>query len=384
MQNRQGLQAPLHRPFRAQVSGEPPGSPWGHLMARRGAGFWGALLGAAAPAPERFSLESLRDLHDVLQRNAVVTDANRDTVVEALRSIAELMIWGDQHDARFFDYFAENSLLAHFTAFLVQRSNRRGDVAKQVLQTLSILIQNIRSTTAIFYLFSNNHVNEIVALRFDFEDDEVLGYYINLLKTVSLKLNSSTVQFFYQDDGEHAAFPLYTEAVKFINHRDGMARSHSRHTHAAASGALPSRAARPQPAALVSQPAHAVDCHCPRNSAPRRWWPVPACRAGPGAAGACCGADADAQRVLDRGPGGAGVCGEPAGEQLFQRAGHLHRRAVRGARPRAPDIRGSPACGEGGAGAPGSAEDMRLQWISEPGPCPACDGRALAGLSRQT
>lgn len=52
----------------------------------------------------------------------------------------------------------------------------------------------------------------------------MLGYYINLLKTVSLKLNSSTVQFFYQDDGEHAAFPLYTEAVKFINHRDGMAR----------------------------------------------------------------------------------------------------------------------------------------------------------------
>ena len=142
-------------------------------MARRGHGFWGALLGPPPPPVERFSLESLRGLHDVLQRNAVVTDVNRDTVVEALRSIAELMIWGDQHDGRFFDYFAENNLLAHFTAFLQQRSNRQGDVAKQVLQTLSILIQNIRSTTAIFYLFSNNHVNEIVALRFDFDDDEV-------------------------------------------------------------------------------------------------------------------------------------------------------------------------------------------------------------------
>ena len=51
---------------------------------------------------------------------------------------------------------------------------------------------------AIFYLFSNNHVNDIVALRFDFDDDEVLGYYINLLKTISLKLNESTVQFFFQ------------------------------------------------------------------------------------------------------------------------------------------------------------------------------------------
>ena len=34
-------------------------------------------------------------------------------------------------------------------------------------------MQNIRSKTAIYYLFSNNHLNEIVAMRFDFEDDEV-------------------------------------------------------------------------------------------------------------------------------------------------------------------------------------------------------------------
>jgi len=94
---------------------------------------------------------------------------------------------GDQHDPRYFDYFAENNLIHHFAKFLEQKGNRRGDVAKQVLQTLSILIQNIRSTTAIFYLFSNNVVNEIVAMRFDFEDDEVLGYFINLLKTISLK-----------------------------------------------------------------------------------------------------------------------------------------------------------------------------------------------------
>lgn len=187
-------------------------------------GFWANLLGLPAER-ERFSLEELKHLHDVLQQNLVVTDANRELVVETLRSIAELMIWGDQHDPRFFDYFAENNLLHHFIKFLEQKGNRQGDVAKQVLQTLSILIQNIRSTTAIFYLFSNNMVNEIVAMRFDFEDDEVLGYFINLLKTISLKFNASTVQFFFHDDGETSSFPLYTEAVKFINHRDGMVRA---------------------------------------------------------------------------------------------------------------------------------------------------------------
>ena len=60
----------------------------------------------------------------------------------------------------------------------------------QVLQTLSIIIQNVRSETGIFFLFSNNHINNIVDLDFDFSDEEVLGYYISFLKTISLKLNA--------------------------------------------------------------------------------------------------------------------------------------------------------------------------------------------------
>lgn len=99
-------------------------------MAQR-SGWLGSLLGYAPPR-ERFSLEELKYLHDTLIRNRVVTDANRDLVVETLRSIAELMIWGDQHEPRFFDYFAENNVLQHFTQFLQKRSNRRGDVAVQV------------------------------------------------------------------------------------------------------------------------------------------------------------------------------------------------------------------------------------------------------------
>ena len=137
-------------------------------MAKRN-GFWASLLGSQ-PERERFSLEELKHLHDVLQQCSIVTDANREVVVETLRSIAgepppcspccqkffgkcscnyrqaamtkmqqwcdqccaELMIWGDQHDPAYFDYFAENNLLHHFAQFLQQRDNRQGDVAKQV------------------------------------------------------------------------------------------------------------------------------------------------------------------------------------------------------------------------------------------------------------
>ena len=112
------------------------------MSRRTGSWLGGFLLGGAEEEHvDRFSLDNLRYLRDVLIRNPVVTDANRDAVVETLRSIAELMVWGDQHDPRFLDYFLENNLLQHFTQILQQRANRRGEVAIQVLQTLSMLIQ---------------------------------------------------------------------------------------------------------------------------------------------------------------------------------------------------------------------------------------------------
>lgn len=134
---------------------------------------------------------------------------------------------GDQNDPSMVDYFLTNNVLAHFAQILQQRANRRGGVAQQVLQTLSILLQNVRTQQTVYYLFSNNHINDIVGMAFDFEDDEVLGYYINLLKTISLRLNEATVQFFFQagGPGTPASLPLYSEAVKFINHRDGMVRA---------------------------------------------------------------------------------------------------------------------------------------------------------------
>jgi Uncharacterised conserved protein len=135
----------------------------------------------------------------------------------------------------------------------------------QLLQTLSILIENIRHQNHIYFLLSNNHINSLITYRFDFEHEELLAYYVSLLKALSLKLNPSTVQFFYnnesrqrglaasaaasskgetvpkvQDPEETATspnnrrtaslssishdFPLYTEAIKFFNHKETMIR----------------------------------------------------------------------------------------------------------------------------------------------------------------
>lgn len=44
---------------------------------------------------------------------------------------------GDQHDASIVEYFLTENLLGHFHQILLQRTNRRGNVAMQVLQVSS-------------------------------------------------------------------------------------------------------------------------------------------------------------------------------------------------------------------------------------------------------
>ncbi|XP_055366602.1 protein CLEC16A isoform X2 [Betta splendens] len=166
------------------------------------------------------SLDHLKHVYNVLTKNTTVTDHNRNLLVETIRSITEILIWGDQNDSSVFDFFLEKNMFAFFLNILRQKSGRY--VCVQLLQTLNILFENISHETSLYYLLSNNHVNSIIVHKFDFSDEEIMAYYISFLKTLSLKLNNHTVHFFYNEHTND--FALYTEAIKFFNHPESMVR----------------------------------------------------------------------------------------------------------------------------------------------------------------
>ena len=58
------------------------------------------------------------------------------------------------------------------------------------------------------------HVNQLITARFDWDDEEILGYYISFLKSLALRLNAETVKFFFNERLQQ--FPLYIEAVRFF------------------------------------------------------------------------------------------------------------------------------------------------------------------------
>lgn len=84
---------------------------------------------------------------------------------------------------------------------------------------MSILIQNIDDKVKIckpyflnnlllVYIFGHSFMNELISFDYNFAiDDELVDYFVSFLKSLTLKLNEETVNFFFND--KFKTFPLY-------------------------------------------------------------------------------------------------------------------------------------------------------------------------------
>ncbi|KAG6518012.1 hypothetical protein ZIOFF_021413 [Zingiber officinale] len=177
----------------------------------------------------RFSLEELRYLTEELQKIEIVNDINEsfllknDLVIEMLRSIAELMTYGGQHDPSYFEFFMEKQIISEFVRIL--RISKPTNVSLQLLQTMSIMIENLADKNSIYYLFSNGHINQLITYSYDFQNEEILPYYISFLRAISRKLNKNTISLLVKTEKEEVvSFPLYFQAIQFAFHEDNMVR----------------------------------------------------------------------------------------------------------------------------------------------------------------
>lgn len=170
-----------------------------------------------------FSLAGFKYLTDQLEEYGTVNASDED-FVEILRLIAEVVTYGDQHDPSIFELFMEKQIMAQFVRIL--NISKNSGVTIQLLQTLSIMIQNLRSEHAIYYLFSNEYINYLITYQFEFENEELVPYYISFLRTISGKLDRNTISLLVKTQHDAVvSFPLYSEAIKFAHYKDTMVRT---------------------------------------------------------------------------------------------------------------------------------------------------------------
>jgi protein CLEC16A len=72
------------------------------MFSGRKPGSWLPWVGVKLPKSPH-SLDHLKFLYHVMSRNQNVTEQNKTLLVETLRSIAEILIWGDQNDSSVFE-----------------------------------------------------------------------------------------------------------------------------------------------------------------------------------------------------------------------------------------------------------------------------------------
>ncbi|KAJ1974580.1 Protein CL16A, partial [Dimargaris verticillata] len=157
-----------------------------------------------------------------LDRNMALFTPSSDTqlVIERIRQLSEVLIYCDRHYPELLGYFLEKQM--HHRFFGLLNKQMPIEVLLQFLQTLSIIVDSIKTENFMYYLLSNNYINKIIAFPFDVSNDEVLAYYVSFLKTLSLRLNPDTIHFFFNSKSYN--FPLYTSAIRFIDHEDTMVR----------------------------------------------------------------------------------------------------------------------------------------------------------------
>lgn len=152
-------------------------------------------------------------------------------LIESLRLLSEFLLYSDQNMlrdgkdcelGRFFDYFCEQNTLLLFLQMLECIDSTKLEI--QLLQTVSILLQNITSMTSLYYLLSNNYINMLIRYsKFRFgEDEEILHWYITLLKAFSIRMDCTTIQFFF--NAAQKTFPLYTTSLQYLQHSEMMIR----------------------------------------------------------------------------------------------------------------------------------------------------------------
>ena len=124
---------------------------------------------AAAPSA-KYSLQGLRQVYSELLTSHAESRAaraasrpppvgRRESLIETIRTISEIIIYGEQNIEQelIFDYFCEKNMLALLTDMM--KAPWSDDAVQcQIIQTVAILVQNVRNETSLYYLLSNNYV----------------------------------------------------------------------------------------------------------------------------------------------------------------------------------------------------------------------------------
>jgi hypothetical protein len=171
--------------------------------------------------------ENMGILYDKLEtfyKNESKLNNNLTEVCKLISLVGTYLVKGEAFNTTesqlIFDTFCAKNFM---TLFLNLSSLDIYEINLEIIKTFSFLMINIKSTTYLYYFFSKNLLNDIINKDYTKYDEEFLSYYINFIKSLSLRLDEVSVQLFYNEKINN--FPIVENVLKLYNHKDSMIRN---------------------------------------------------------------------------------------------------------------------------------------------------------------
>ena len=161
----------------------------------------------------------LKEINDKQKHKKYIED-----VKDLIQLIIDYLIYGDtKKEQIYFDNFCE---LDFMKEFIKASKIKNFEILLQIIKSMSALILTITNQASLYYIFSNNFINKIITneeLSIQESNEDFLTFYVNFLKSLSMKIDSTTIQLFFQK--ETGTFPLLENSIKFFNCEDSMIRN---------------------------------------------------------------------------------------------------------------------------------------------------------------
>jgi len=136
-----------------------------------------------------------------------------------LEDIIELLLSKeDEEENENFLIFCENNMIE---GIILISQFQEESINLIIIKIFAILIPSLKNDKIIFYLFSNNYMNQIILnIVYNKENNDVdyLSFYINFLKTLANRLDINSFSLFF--NSSHNKFPLLDEIIIFLTYDD--------------------------------------------------------------------------------------------------------------------------------------------------------------------
>eukprot|EP00929_Paragymnodinium_shiwhaense_P099850 TRINITY_DN61756_c0_g1_i1.p1 TRINITY_DN61756_c0_g1~~TRINITY_DN61756_c0_g1_i1.p1 ORF type:complete len:294 (-),score=75.92 TRINITY_DN61756_c0_g1_i1:398-1279(-) len=153
-------------------------------------------------------------------------------LLEAITMATEWLVKGERDDRPNMEVFKKHTILEAFVCALRTESSPQ-NIKVQVLQSLAMLVPQVRRSESLIYLLSV--LNPCFEVPPDFEDEEMLAYFVTLMKSLAIRIDVSNVQHCLVpadgnggDRGRACRMPVLQCAMQLVGHEEAMVRTAAR------------------------------------------------------------------------------------------------------------------------------------------------------------